>query len=243
MHHFCPVAGHLQHFFIAYLGQKPGLRNQAGVCAVDAFNVSVYLANLSAEAGGEGNGGSVRTTPPQSGRVHISGNTLETGDDNHAAFCQFLNHPAGIYFQNAGATESGVRADAGLGAAEADGGAVHGVQRHGEESGGDYLAGGEEDVKFAVGRFFSHPVSQVNQLVGGVAHCRDDDDDLITGVPCPDDAPRHVFYLIGVGDRSAAVFLDDDGHYLVGLPSSLSIILYPSARKRPVFCASASVNI
>ena len=212
MHHFCPVAGHLQHFFIANLGEGPGFRNQAGVGAVHAFNVSVYLANRGAEAGGEGDGGGVRATPAQGGGVHIGGNALEAGDDDHTAFFQLFDHPGGVYLQDAGATESGVGADAGLGAAEADGGTAHGVQRHGQEGGGDHLAGGEKDVKFAVGRFFRNLVSQVNQLVGGVAHCRDDDDDLIAGVPRTDDAPRHVFYLLGISDRGAAVFLNNNCH-------------------------------
>ena len=243
MHHFRPVAGHLQHFFIAHLSQKSGLRNQARIGAVNAFNVSVYLANRGAEAGGEGDGGGVRATPAQGGGVHIGGNALEAGDDDHTAFFQLFDHPVGIYLEDAGAAESGVSADAGLGAAEADGGTAHGVQRHGEEGGGDHLPGGEEHVEFAVGRFLGNLVSQGNQLVGGVTHCRNDDDDLIAGVPRTDDAPRHVFYLLGISDRGAAVFLNDDGHYFIDFPSSLPIILYPSARKRPVFFASASVNL
>ena len=76
----------------------------------------------------------------------------------------------------------------------------------------DPLAGGEQHVHLAPGLGRRHVVGQRDQVVGRLAHRRDHDDDVVAVAA----GERHVLGdgpdAVGVGDRRAAVLLDDQGH-------------------------------
>ena len=55
-------------------------------------------------------------------------------------------------------------------------------------------------------------LGQVDQLVGGVAHRGDDDDDLVAGLLGVDDPLGDPLDAVGVGDGRTAVLLHDQGH-------------------------------
>ena len=55
-------------------------------------------------------------------------------------------------------------------------------------------------------------LGEVEQLVGGVAHRRHDDHDVVAGLAGVDDALGDPLDALGVGDRRAAVLLHDQAH-------------------------------
>ena len=55
-------------------------------------------------------------------------------------------------------------------------------------------------------------LGEVEQLVGGVAHRGDDDDDVVAGLAGVDDALGDPLDAVGVGDGGAAVLLHDEAH-------------------------------
>ena len=57
-------------------------------------------------------------------------------------------------------------------------------------------------------------VGQLDELVGRLAHRRDDDHHVVALLLAGDDAPGDVLDLLGVRHRAAAVLLDDDPHAL-----------------------------
>ena len=60
--------------------------------------------------------------------------------------------------------------------------------------------------------FGGHLLGEREQLVGRVAHRRDDDDDVVPLPPRPHHALGDLLDPRDVGDARAAVLLDDDGH-------------------------------
>src|SRR5208282_1944515 len=112
---------------------------------------------------------------------------------------------------DAGLGESAVGDEADLPAGETDGFMALGVHGHGHEGDGDLFAGGEELVEFALGGrgggFLSESadgVGEVDQIIGGVAHGRDDDDDAAAGLLGGDGASGGAMDAGGVGHGGAA---------------------------------------
>ncbi len=101
-----------------------------------------------------------------------------------------------------------------LPAGEADGLVALGVHGHRHQRDGDLLAGGEQLVHLALGRGCLPPQTADSwprsmQIVGGVAHGADDDDDLISLIPGGDRARGGAVNPLGVGDAGAAEFLNN----------------------------------
>ena len=102
--------------------------------------------------------------------------------------------------------------DAGLAAGEADGIAAQLADRHRQERHRDALAGREQHVELAAGGVGRDLLRRGQQLVGGVAHRGDDDDDVVALLAGAHDALGHLFELLDVRDAAAAVLLDDHRH-------------------------------
>ena len=100
----------------------------------------------------------------------------------------------------------------GLAAGEADRVAAQLADRHRQQRHRDALAGGQQHVELAAVGVRRDLLGQREQLVGGVAHRRHDDDDVVPGAPRPHDALGDLPDAVDVRDAGAAVFLDDDGH-------------------------------
>ena len=83
----------------------------------------------------------------------------------------------------------------------------HRDQRH-----RDPLTGGQQHVELARRRQRRHLLGEVAQLVGGVAHRRDDHDDVVARLARVDDALRDALDARGVSDGRATVLLDDNAH-------------------------------
>ena len=84
--------------------------------------------------------------------------------------------------------------------------------RHREQGHRDPLARGEQHVQLAARRQRADLLREVDQLVGGVAHRRDGDDDLVAGLAGVDDALRDALDALGIGHGRAAVLLHDKAH-------------------------------
>ena len=114
---------------------------------------------------------------------------------------------------DAGDARSAVAAvggDAGLRAGQADGRDAEPVERHRQQRRALVLAGREQDVELARVRFGGDGRGQAEELVGGVAHRRDHDDQVVAGRPLAGDAPGDALDPVGVGDRRPTEFLDDE---------------------------------
>ena len=73
------------------------------------------------------------------------------------------------------------------------------------------LAGREQDVELARVGFVGDRGGEAEQLVGRVAHRRDDDDEVVAGGALARDPPGDALDAVGVGDGRAAELLDDEG--------------------------------
>ena len=76
----------------------------------------------------------------------------------------------------------------------------------------DALPRGEQHVHLAGGRVARHLVGQPLEVVGGLAHRRDDDHDVVARAAGAHDVLRHGADPVGVGDGRAAELLHEQAH-------------------------------
>ena len=113
---------------------------------------------------------------------------------------------------HAGTVQLDMRRDACLGAAQTDGGMSGRYQGHRNQRAGPQLPRGEEDVQLATVRVLSHQFGQFDQLVGRIAHGADHGHDAVASVLCSCDSLGDVPDLACIGQRTAAVLLDNQCH-------------------------------
>src|SRR5688572_13213799 len=94
-----------------------------------------------------------------------------------------------------------------------------------------------------------HVVRQADQLVGGLAHRRNDDDHVVTLAAGPGDVIGHGPDPVGIRDRGAAELLDDEVLLLGGrshgasrVPAGLRRTLRVSGAYTPAPCLLRNVS-
>lgn len=106
----------------------------------------------------------------------------------------------------------GVGDDADLRAGEAHRVDSDVVQRHAQERHADALAGREQHVHLATRRIRRHLVRELQEVVGGLAHRRNDDHQIVPRSPRGGNMAGDIAHPLGVGDRCSAVLLHDERH-------------------------------
>ena len=107
------------------------------------------------------------------------------------------------------------------------------VQRHAQQGGGLALAGGDEHVHLAAGPGLGDLAGQVEQVVGLLAHGRDDHHDLVAPAHGAGHVVGDLADALGVGDRGATELLHDEGHGAATVPAGRRGP-QPVGRPRPV---------
>lgn len=100
------------------------------------------------------------------------------------------------------------------------------MEGDGGEGDGGLFAGGEQHVHFALWGLLQRgadALGKADKAVGDAAHGGDDDDDLIALAATFGDASGDVFDAFSVGDRGAAVFLNDESHCCGGWETVFSL--------------------
>jgi hypothetical protein len=165
-------------------GRACGRGHDARVGGEDAVDVGVDLAHVGLERGGERHRGRVGAAPAQGGDLlGVLADALEAGDDDDVTLGQRLGDPPGVTSMilalpcsasvmtpawlpvNERACSRGRRSPSPTRAIEIRSPAV--ISMSSSRGGG----------------FGADLVGQVEQLVGAVAHGRDDDDDVVAGLP------------------------------------------------------------
>ena len=223
LHHLGALVGQLEHFLVADDGQLAGVGHESRVRGVDAADVGEDLASRRAEAGGEGDGGRVAAAAAEgrdvtrrcvrrasAGVIRTGGPTLEPGHDDDLALLELGLDASGLDARDPGPAVPAVRRDPGLRSAQADRGHAQGVECHRQEGRALVLAGCEQHVELALIGRIGDGRGQAEELVGGVAHRRDDDHEARPGRALTGDAPRDPPDPICVGEAGASEFLDDE---------------------------------
>ena len=213
LQHFGAERGEFQHFLESDLVELAGLVLDPGVGGVDPVDVSVDVAALGVEGGGEGHCRGVRSAAAERGDAVVFGDPLEARDHGHAHALAELGEdivrrdrldPGGG--MHAGCLDRHLPA---LPAARRD---VHFLQPKRHQPGGDILARADNGIVFArvvEGRGFLDPT---DKLVGPARHRRDDDDHVIAVGHFACDALRGPGDPVERGDGGAAEFHHENGH-------------------------------
>ena len=86
-------------------------------------------------------------------------------------------------------------------------------------------------ISRAVGSL-EHVVGEAHEVVGGLAHRRDDHDDVVAVAAGAHDVLGDGADAVGIGDRRAAELLDEQAHDRQWYRGDLSAILCPSFARR-----------
>jgi hypothetical protein len=208
---FEPRGRELEHLLGGDPVQLARCWNDPRVGREDTVDVGVDLADARPQRGSERDGGRVRPAAPERGDLlGFLADTLEAGDDDDVPLAEGLGDPAGRDVDDLGPAVLGVGDDTGLRAGEG----AHAVSLvgdgHRQQRHRNPLSGGHQHVELTRGRHRADLACEVEKFVGGVAHRGDRDDDVIAFLARVDDPARDAFDALGVGDRRATVFLDDD---------------------------------
>ena len=147
---------------------------------------------------------------------------------------------------NFGLRMDAVGDDARLRAGQRDGGDAQRVQGDRGQRDGRLLAGGKEHIHFPLVGQRHDFLGQFDEIICHPAHGRDDDDNLVAFGVIFGDASGDILDALGIADRSAAVFLDEEhGCVSVVMQSVVSSLTNPCplvarfSRRR--FCRSGEL--
>ena len=124
----------------------------------------------------------------------------------------------------------GVGDDPGLRTGERDRRLAPVDDRHAQQRDRDALTRGEQHVHLAGGRVARHLVGEPLEVVGGLAHRRDDDHDVVAVAPGAHDVLGDGADAVGVGDRRAAELLHEQAHDRPWYREAPPAILRPHSR-------------
>ena len=187
--------------------------HDARVGGEDAVDVGVDLADVGVQRGGQRDGGGVRPAAAQRGDVlAVLADALEAGDQHDQALVQRVPQPARGDVDDLGVAVGAGGDHAGLRPGERPGLRAQRVDGHRDQRVGDALTRGQQHVHLARRRRRAHLSGQVEQVVGGVAHRRDHDDDVVALLLGLHDALGDAADPLGVGHRGSAVLLYDERH-------------------------------
>src|SRR5204863_7434238 len=156
-------------------------------------------------------------------RRHVAavGDALVAGDDHELSPRELVLNPERTHFDDARVHVSIVGDDAGLAAGEADGVAALLANGHRQQGHGDAFSRREQHVELAAVRVRRHLLGQRQQFVGGVAHRRHDNHDIVSLPARLHDAIGDLAQPGDIGHARAAVLLDHYGHKLTNLKSGI----------------------
>ena len=86
------------------------------------------------------------------------------------------------------------------------------MQRHRQQRDRHLLAGGQQHVHLPLGGRAADRPSQARELIGGVAHGRHHDHQIVAGLAAGGDALSHGLDPFHIGHGGAAELLDQQGH-------------------------------
>ena len=211
LQHLGSQRGHLQHLFVADLGQPPGLGLDPRVGGVDPVDVGVDVADVGLHRRGDGDGAGVRAAAAQGGNAALPVDALETGDHGDLAAVHGGDQLLRRNLLDPGAAVGAVGEDRHLPAHPRAGAQAHVAQRHGEKAGGHLLAGGHYRVVLVVRgleplRGRAGAVSPGHQLVCLAGHGRYHDSHPLARLDLSGHQPGDAPDALQVGHRGAAEF-------------------------------------
>ena len=196
--------GHLQHLLVGDPIKFPRSRHDPRIGRVDAVHVGIDIAAFGRQRRGQRHRGGIGAAPAQGGHPVARRDALKSGHHRDLPLAEAALDLAHIEAPNAGRAVDVVALDRQLPAEPRTRRYADVLQGHGEEAGGDLLAGRDHHVVLAQvlqGRGLARPVVEP---VGGVGHRRDHDRDLVAGLDGRLDPPGHAPDAVHVGDRGAA---------------------------------------
>ena len=213
MQHLCSGCCEFKHFFVCHGLELACKRDDAGISGEDAVDIGIDLTYVGVECCSKCNRSCVTASATKRGDVlRFLRDTLEAGNDCDCAFVDCFTNTTRRDVDDACLAVDCVGDHTGLRTGEGTCLGTKVVDGHCEQRHRDALTCREQHVEFARLRKRRYRVREVDELVSGVAHCRNHDDHVVSGALRFDDALGHPLDRLGIGNGGAAVLLDDHAH-------------------------------
>ena len=139
---------HFQHFAVCDLIDFSSIGNDTGIGRVYAVNVGIDFTNISVDSAGNGDGCRIGTASAEGCDVTMTGNALETGNDDDIILFQCLHDTGRLQSQNTALVESIAGLDACLSPRKGDGLLTGFLEGHGHEGDRNLFARRQEHIHF-----------------------------------------------------------------------------------------------
>ena len=196
------------------MSQLASLRHDARVGGEHARDIGIDLAGIGVERLCKRRGGEIAGATTKCGDFVLIAHTLETSNNAHLALGQGLADTVALDLDDLGLAVLVVGDDADLAAGEADCVDAKVADGHTDQCRRHALARGEQHVHLAAGAGIGDLRGQRNEVVGGLAHRADDDNNVVAVALGERDMFGNRTHAIGVGYRSTAKLLNNQGHGL-----------------------------
>ncbi len=175
-------------------------------------HVRIDLAPGAAEADRETDGGRVRSAAAKGGDLLAGTDALKARDDGDGVLRDRLLDAEGPDVDDPRIAVTVVGDDPALAAGERHRARAERLERHREQRHRDPLARGEQHVHLAARRIRAHLMGEIDQLVGRLTHCGDDDEDAAPPALLLKDAARDAEKVLGGRHGGPAEFHHEGGH-------------------------------
>ena len=165
------------------------------------------------QRGRQCNGGGIAAAAAQRGNIIGTVQPLKACHNDNAVAGQLTLDTLGVQTLDARLGVGAVGVEAGLPTGQADGRDAQLLQRHGQQRDRDLLTGRQQHIHLAVGLVRGDLGRLGDQVIGGVALRRNNNNDIIAGVAGIHDDACHIEDAVPVFDRGAAEFLYDQAHW------------------------------
>ena len=187
------ASGHFEHLLVGDLRNTLSALDDTWISGEHTVDVRVDLATISTQRTSQGDRSGVRRSPAQGGDVlRRLRDSLESRDNDEVSGLQRLLDPPGSNVDNASIAMGCGRNNPSLGTRVRACRNTHVRQGHREQGGGLSLARRQEHVKFSRSGLWGDLLGEVHQVVSGVTHSRDDDDNVVSRLLRSGDTARHT---------------------------------------------------
>ena len=216
MEHGGAQAGQFQHLVAAHRLHQLRVGHLAGIGGEHSGHIGVDLAGVGAEGRCQGHRRGVGAAPAEGGDLRgtrgAAAGALEPRHHHHLALLQEAQQPIGSHLQDAGAAMGRFRHDSHLGSGHRHRRDPLGMEGHRQQRDRHLLPGGQQHVHLPPGRIGADRPGQPREFIGGVAHRRHHNHQVMAVFPAGGDPPGHRLDAFHIGHGGPSEFLYEQGH-------------------------------
>ena len=197
---------HFQHFRIGNFFHLMCILHDTRICRVYTIHIGEDLTHICMHRTCECHRCRIAATATQCRHIAIFHETLEACHDDDLAFFQLLEYPLRLHIIDGRFAIRPSGNDACLRACERYSRNAELSESHRHKRNGDLLTGSQQHIHFTSMIDVRYLRSQCQEIIGGIAHSRYDDHDLVPRLPIAKHTVCNIQHFFRCRNRTSAEF-------------------------------------